>query len=108
MAKKRTTAQRRAAAKLAWQRRRLAAAVKPSPSKGPWPVPQSLKQFAQLVQEAPTPEKVYVHPPKIGYAVKEGDDIFVCFGEDGSIRRERVSMELAKKVYLDLAKIVVV
>ncbi len=94
---KRTTAQRRKAAKEYWARKRAAQAAAAMPSS----VPPAVR--AQLDEVA----KVFVHPPKIGYVVKEGEDIFICFGEDGSLRRERVSLDLAKKVYMDLGKIVV-
>ena len=98
MAKKRTKAQRSAAAKEVWAKRKLQSAYKPTPVD--WPVIE--------VGREPHKEVVYVSPPpKLGYAVREGNDIFLCFGEDGSLRRERVSLELAKKVYLDLAKLVV-
>ena len=93
--KKRTKAQRAAAAKAAWARRKAA--------ETPSPVPMDVR--IQLDEVAKT---VYVSPPpKLGYAVQEGNDIFICFGEDGSLRRERVSLELAKKVYKDLARLVI-
>jgi len=92
--KKRTKAERSAAAKAFWARRKAAALPSPVPAEVRVALDEAVKT-------------VFVTPPKIGYAVKEGVDIFICFGEDGSLRRERVSLELAKKVYMDLAKIVV-
>lgn len=100
MAKKRTKAQRSAAAKAYWAERKAREAV----AKAPSPVPADVR--AALDGMAPK-EVVYIAPPKIGYAVREGNDIFVCFGEDGSLRRERISLDLAKKVYRDLSTIVI-
>lgn len=102
MAKKRTKAQRVAAAKAAWAKRRLRAAELPTPVAS-LPEPEDVKPWPMFTINDP-PART---SPKIGYAVEEGNDIFICFGEDGSLRRERVSLELAKKVYKDLGKIVV-
>jgi hypothetical protein len=100
MAKKRTTAQRRAAAKKAWLIRKANAALAKTNT-----FPLTLPEPAEVATPYEAPVRI-VAAPKIGYAVKESDDIFICFGEDGSHRREKVSRELARKIYLDLAPLV--
>jgi len=51
--------------------------------------------------------KTHIPHPPLAYAIKEGDDIFVCFGFDGSLDRKRVSESLARKLLRDLSAILI-
>lgn len=109
---KRTTAQRRKAAKESWARRKAGL--------GPLYRRKGKKKVARThtasdieVQAAlppaftMVPEVRYMPAPRIAYAVREGDDIFVCFGQDGSLNRERVDESVARKLLRDLTAILI-
>lgn len=107
MAKKRTKAQRAEAARLSWERRRKGL---PPLSKRKGKAKAGKAKSVDKVLDNPIPPPVavqYVQPPRIAYAVREGDDIFVCFGQDGSLNRERISEAGARKLLRELTAIVV-
>lgn len=97
---KRTKAQRRAAAKKSWQERkeRAAKAAKVAPA-----------PIAPAVPPLPPPEVAvkYLAEPRIAYAVKEGEDIFICFGQGKRLNREHVAETTAKKLLRELTAILV-
>lgn len=89
-------AARRQRAKEAWARRRAAEAAKSAP------VPAQV-----TAAPAETSKAQATALPKIAYAVREGSDVFVCFGYDGSLNREKISDELARKLLRELTAILV-
>jgi len=95
MAKKRTTAQRRAAAKEAWVRRRAAAAMKDVPKFVP-----DKQVFSQqaFVQPAAPPVTISV--------TKEGADFYVGINNNGSLHRVKVTAETLKSMALDALRII--
>jgi hypothetical protein len=114
MAKKRTKAQRREAALKSWADRRARAAKAGTPKKGSG----EPETYVLTTQELPVDPGLAGFgqagfgqtwgswtSPKVVYAVLEGEDIFVCFGEDGSLRRERVSRAAASKLLRELTVI---
>lgn len=109
---KRTTAQRRAAAKASWERRRKGLPPLTPPKKKrrrPGSKQPALPAAQALVLEHPTEvvRQVIVTPPAIAYAVAEGDDVFLCFGIDGSLNRQKVSKSTAQKLLRELTSILV-
>lgn len=115
MAKKaRTKAQRRAAALKSWKERkeREAKGLPPvSRRRGkksrrrPVPVKASFPAAVMVEQPAPPAEVRYLPAPRIAYAAEEGNDIFMCFGQDGTLNRERISESIAYKLVSELTAI---
>lgn len=110
---RRTKAQRSAAAKAAWVARKARLAGKPlTPNeqqfvkkhetahaeldKGPWVTPRSLHDFN---------EALGFGDRRIAYAVKEGNDIYVCFSDGKSLNRQHVSDASARKLLRELGNI---
>lgn len=98
MAKKRTKAQRSAAAKKSWQLRKLQSADAPTPTPTPTP------PVVGLASDKPM---VYVREPRVVYAVREGDNVFACFGHGGSLNRECLDDAGARKLLRDLSAILI-
>lgn len=110
MAKKRTKAQRRAAALASWERRRKG--LPPvTPQKGKRRKQQrhtlSVAELPPAIVAEPAGLVRYISQPRIAYVVREGDDIFVCFAHDGSINREKITRETALKLLRDLSAAII-
>lgn len=119
MAKKMTRAMKKkiSVAMKARHAARRAAAEKPAPAinimelKSP---PTAMPKLPPAVSEAAAYlDRVgtnwsFAASPYITYAVKEGGDIYVCFGHDGSLNRQKVSEAGARKLLRDLTNILVV
>ena len=87
MAKKRTTAQRRAAAKEAWARRKAEAAM------AAIDVPPPL---ARVATSAPVPVTFS--------ATREGSDLFLGVANNGSLHRVKASPEALRTLALDILR----
>jgi len=96
MAKKRTTAQRRAAAKAAWVIRRqnaaLASAKRPTPNKTPLPK-IDYGAYSSLT-------------PTTAGATKEGDELYVTISSAGGVFRHQLSRDTMRKLGLDCLQLV--
>ncbi len=116
MAKKRTTAQRRAAAKEAWRLRRLREAEKPSP------VPRELRTSDKLPKidivdlgaelAMPPIEGGKFVSPKIDYPTpttvavsNEGETYYLSVSSNGSFFRHKVSRQTMRLLGLDALRI---
>ena len=93
-AKVRTTAQRRAAALVAWQRRRLIAAGQVKPHKTPVPTIQFEKEPSGLTV------------PTTAVATREGSELYVTISSGGSIFRHQLSRDTMRKLGLDCLQLV--
>jgi hypothetical protein len=95
--KKRTKAQRSAAAKESWERRRAAAALATVPKFNPRGLPAAVaKEFL------PVPAV----PPVTISVTKEGADYYVGINNNGSLHRVRVAAETLKSMALDALRII--
>jgi hypothetical protein len=95
--KKRTKAQRSAAAKESWERRRAAAALAAVPKFNPRGLPlPAAKEFL------PVPAV----PPVTISVTKEGADYYVGINNNGSLHRVRVAAETLKSMALDALRII--
>lgn len=94
MAKKRTRAQRAAAAKAAWAARRAKEAVTAAPTIG------------GVVEAPDTIGPLYLEPPVTMTATKEGAEFFLTIANNGSVSRTRVSAAALRKIGLDALALV--
>jgi hypothetical protein len=92
---KRTTAQRRAAAKAAWARRRatMEKAVLANPT---------VREF----MESNEPPRVAVSPPVTVSVTLEGKDYYLGISNNGSLHRVRVTADALKTMALDALRLV--
>jgi hypothetical protein len=122
---KRTTAQRRAAAKEAWRLRRLKSANTPTPVKRtadklplvvPWhgePLAQvDATAFRRTFETAAEAAKARDPSPSVfgaamtAVATREGSELFVTISGGGSLHRHKVSAETMRKLGLDCLQLV--
>lgn len=101
MAKKRTTAQRRAAAKEAWARRRANAALAAVPKFHPTtPVNSEAESFTWV-----QPSSVAT-PPVTVSVTHEGKDFYLGINNNGSLHRVKVTPDTLKAMALDALRII--
>lgn len=109
MAKKRTKAERSAAAKASWDRRRkgLPPMTKQRGKKAKRVVAVADIAMPTPVLDVESVKVIYQSPPQIVYAMKEGNEIYVCFAHDGSLNRNNISDAAARKLLRDLSAILI-
>jgi hypothetical protein len=97
----RTTAERRAAAKASWARRKAEAAAKSAnlgcnaePSNVGEVATQTMKMVASVLS------------PSTASATSEGDDLYVTISQDGSLFRHKLSYQTMRKLGLDCLHLV--
>lgn len=130
MAKRRTKAQRSAAAKASWERRKAEQLAKMAPIvsekieelrtvTGSTSQNALDKAFQSGMGVAPALSQATLAGnsstlasggnnvgPSLGYVVQEGRDIFMCFTDgSGSLNRQRVNESTARKMLQELARI---
>ena len=107
-AKKRTTAERRKAAKEAWARRRAGAELEASgvPKAGEPSANEVKMAFAEDTNRPSVTLRTFVEPTTTATAVREGDHFYVVVSCNGSTFRHKMAASVLRKLGLDALQLV--